>query len=103
MNGICSVVILDALDLGERDIVGRCAFNRLIISIMDLFYDHKKPLTSVAQTGHVIAASFGIMLLILIAFTILMPDVFGTITWIGEFSIVFWAVEIEKRIKNKKR
>ena len=89
MNGISSVVFLDAPDLAVGDIVGSCAFNILIISIMDLFYDKKKPLTSVAQTGHVIAASFGIMLLSLVAFTILMPDVFGTIIWIGEFSILF--------------
>jgi len=89
MNGISAVVFLDAPDLAVGDIVGSCAFNILIISIMDLFYDHKKPLTSVAQTGHVIAASFGIMLLSLVAFAILMPDIFGTILWIGEFSLLF--------------
>lgn len=89
MNGISSVVILDAPDLAVGDIVGSCAFNILIISIMDLFYDHKKPLTSVAQTGHVIAASFGIILMCLVAFAILMPDTFGNIIWIGEFSLLF--------------
>ncbi|MET0758895.1 MAG: hypothetical protein ABWZ56_00630, partial [Flavobacterium sp.] len=89
MNGISSVVILDAPDLAVGDIVGSCAFNILIISIMDLFYDHKKPLTSVAQTGHVIAASFGIILLSFVAIAILMPDIFGTIIWIGEFSLLF--------------
>lgn len=89
MNGISSVIFLDAPDLAVGDIVGSCAFNILIISIMDLFYDHKKPLTSVAQTGHIIAASFGIILLSLVAFAILMPDFFGTILWIGEFSLLF--------------
>lgn len=89
MNGISSVVILDAPDLAVGNIVGGCAINILIISIMDLFYDHKKPLTSVAQTGHIIAASFGIILLSFVAFAILMPDIFGDIIWIGEFSLVF--------------
>jgi cation:H+ antiporter len=89
MNGISAVVILDAPDLAVGDIVGSCAFNILIISIMDFFYDHKKPLTSVAQPGHIIAASFGIILLCLVAFAILMPNFFGTILWIGEFSILF--------------
>jgi cation:H+ antiporter len=89
MTGISSVVILDAPDLAVGDIVGSCAFNILIISLMDLFYDHKKPLTSVAQPGHIIAASFGIILLCLVAFAILMPSFFGTILWIGEFSILF--------------
>lgn len=89
MNGISSVLILDAPDLAVGDIVGSCAFNVLIISIMDLFYDHKKPLTSVAQTGHVIAASFGIILLSMVAIAILMPNIFGSIAWIGEFSLLF--------------
>jgi cation:H+ antiporter len=89
MNGISAVVILDAPDLAVGDIVGSCAFNILIISIMDFFYDHKKPLTSVAQPGHIIAASFGIILLCLVAFAILMPNFFGNILWIGEFSILF--------------
>jgi cation:H+ antiporter len=89
MSGISSVTILDAPDLAVGDIVGSCAFNILIISIMDFFYDHKKPLTSSAQTGHVIAASFGIMMLSLVAFAILMPDIFGKIAWIGGFSLIF--------------
>ncbi len=89
MTGISSVTILDAPDLAVGDIVGSCAFNILIISIMDLFYNHKKPLTTVAQTGHIIAASFGIMMLSMVAFTILMPEIFGAIRWIGGFSILF--------------
>jgi len=56
---------------------------------MDIFYKGNKPLTSAAQSGHVIAASFGIMLLSLVAFAILMPSFFGTIVWVGEFSLLF--------------
>lgn len=89
MTGISSVVILDAPDLAVGDIVGSCAFNILIISIMDIFYRGNKSLTSAAQTGHVIAASFGIMLLSLVAFAILMPTIFGTIVWVGGFSLLF--------------
>lgn len=85
MNGISSVVFLDAPNFAVGDIVKSCAFNILIISIIDLFYDHKKTLTSVAQAG----LSFGIILLSLVAFAILMPAFFGTILWIGEFSILF--------------
>ncbi|MDP1747483.1 MAG: sodium:calcium antiporter, partial [Bacteroidota bacterium] len=89
MTGISSIVIVDAPNLAVGDIVGSCAFNILIISVMDLFYDSKKPLTSVAQTGHVIAASFGIIMLTMVAFAILMPGIFGKIAWIGGFSILF--------------
>jgi cation:H+ antiporter len=89
MSGISAITILDAPDLAVGDIVGSCAFNVLIISIMDMFYNHKKPLTTDAQTGHVIAASFGIMMLSMVAFAILMPDVFGNIGWVGGFSLLF--------------
>ena len=89
MSGISAVTILDAPDLAVGDILGSCAFNILIISIMDIFYKGDKPLTSAAQTGHIIAASFGIMLLSLVAFAILMPSFFGTISWVGEFSLLF--------------
>lgn len=88
-TGISSIVLLDAPDLAVGDIVGSCAFNILIISIMDFFYNQKKHLTSVAKIGHVIAASFGIIMLTLVAFAIVMPDIFGTILWIGGFSIFF--------------
>lgn len=89
MTGLSSVLVVDAPNLAVGDIVGSCAFNILIISIMDLFYDKKKPLTSVAQTGHVIAASFGIIMLSVVALAILMPDFFANIAWIGGFSILF--------------
>ena len=89
MTGISSVVIVDAPDLAVGDIVGSCAFNILIISIMDLFYNPKKPLTSKVQQGHVITASFGIIMLSLVAVAILMPGTFGHIAWIGGSSILF--------------
>lgn len=89
ISGISAVTILDAPDLAVGDIVGSCAFNILIISIMDMFYNHKKPLTTDAQTGHVIAASFGIIMLIMLALAILMPDIFGAIIWMGGFSLLF--------------
>lgn len=92
MTGVSSIVFIDAPDLAVGDIVGSCAFNILIISIMDLFYDKKKPLTSVAQIGHVIAAAFGIIMLCLVALGIVMPTIFGNIAWVGGFSFVFLAL-----------
>lgn len=89
ITGISSVVIVDAPDLAVGDIVGSCAFNILIISIMDMFYNPKKPLTSIVQQGHVIAASFGIIMLGLVAVAILMPGIFGRVAWIGGYSLLF--------------
>jgi cation:H+ antiporter len=89
LSGVSAVVFIDAPDLAVADIVGSCAFNVLIISILDVFYDPKKPLTSVAQTGHVIAAAFGTIMLTLVAFAIIMPSIFGRVGWIGGFSFIF--------------
>ncbi len=89
MTGFSSVVLVDAPDLAVGDIVGSCAFNILVISIMDMFYHEKKPLTSAVQPGHIISASFGVMMLSLVAVAILMPGVFGSIAWIGGSSLLF--------------
>ncbi len=89
MSGISSVVIVDAPNLAVGDIVGSCAFNILIISIMDLFYNPKKPLTSAVQPGHIIAGSMGIIMLSFVALAINMPGIFGRIGWIGGSSIIF--------------
>lgn len=88
-SGISSILLIDAPDLAVGDIVGSCAFNVLIISIMDVFYNPKKAVTSAAQTGHVIAAAFGIIMLSMLGFSILMPAMFGRIAWFGGFSLVF--------------
>jgi cation:H+ antiporter len=79
MSGLSAVLIVDAPNLAVGDIVGSCAFNILIISIMDLFYNPKKPLTSAVRPGHVIAASMGIVMLSFVALAIVMPGVYGHI------------------------
>lgn len=89
VTGIGATMIIDAPDLAVGDIVGSCVFNILIISIMDVFYNAKKPLIAAAQTGHVIAASFGILMLSLAGLAILKPMIFGTIGWIGGYSVAF--------------
>lgn len=106
MSGISSVLIVDAPNLAVGDIVGSCAFNILIISIMDLFYDPKKPLTSAVQPGHVIAAAIGIIMLSFVALAIIMPGIFGSIGWIGGSSIVFitlyfFAIRVLYRYEKK--
>jgi cation:H+ antiporter len=91
MTGISSVTFIDAPDLAVGNIVGSCAYNILIISVLDFFLP-KKPITSMVQTGHIIAASFSIVLLSMLGYAILMPDVFGTVYWIGGFSMIFIAM-----------
>jgi cation:H+ antiporter len=92
MSGLSSVLIIDAPNLAVGDIVGSCAFNILIISIMDLFYNPKKPLTSAVQPGHLIVAALSIIMLSFVALAIIMPGVYGRLGWIGGSSFVFLAL-----------
>ncbi len=94
MTGISAVTIVDSPDLAVGDIVGSCALNILILSILDVYTHKQKPLTSVIQTGHIIAASFAIVLLAMLGFAILKPAIFGTVIWIGGFSLLFVGVYI---------
>jgi cation:H+ antiporter len=58
---------------------------------MDAFY-REKPITSVVQSGHIITGAFGIMLLTLVVFAVLYPQVFGSLGWVGGYTFVFIAV-----------
>lgn len=91
ITGVSSLRFVGEPGLAVGDVLGSCAFNILIISIMDGFY-REKPITSVVQTGHIITASFGIILLTLVVFATLYPGLFGTIGWVGGYSFLFIAV-----------
>ncbi|MEZ5016802.1 MAG: hypothetical protein R2800_07105 [Flavipsychrobacter sp.] len=92
VTGISSIRIVDSPDMAVGNVIGSCAFNILIISLLDIIFPKRPPMTYTAQTGHVIAASFGIVLLSLVVFSILQPGVFGRIGWIGGDSLVFMLI-----------
>lgn len=89
MTGFSSVVLVDSPDLAVGDIMGSCAFNILIISMMDLFYNPRKSLTAAVSHGHIITASLGMILLALVGVAVLFPNLFGHIGWVGGYSFVF--------------
>lgn len=62
MVGISSVVIVQSADLAVGDILGSCAFNLGILSLMDAFSKRNHPLLSQVSQSHVLAASLGIIL-----------------------------------------
>lgn len=88
MTGFGSVVLVDAPDLALADVLGSCAFNILIISILDIFHEKSKPITSDTKIGHIIAATFSIIQLAVVALSIMMPNIFGHIGWIGNYSFI---------------
>ncbi len=63
MVGIGSVAIVESPDLAVGDILGSCAFNLLILSMMDLFLPSNKSVLTNSNRSHALAAAFGIILL----------------------------------------
>lgn len=90
MTGISSVTFIDAPDLAAGDVFGSCVFNLLILSFIDV--QIKKPLTSLVKESHLLAGLFGIILLALSGFAILISDITPTLFWISPFSILLITV-----------
>lgn len=63
MVGISSSAIVESADLATGDIIGSCAFNLGILSLMDVFTHREKPLFSLISQSHILAAALGIILI----------------------------------------
>ncbi|MEX1241833.1 MAG: hypothetical protein WEB30_19075, partial [Cyclobacteriaceae bacterium] len=84
VTGLSAVVVVKAPDLAAGNVFGSCAFNLLILSVLDLMV--KKPITSLVKTGHVIAGSFSIILLAIAAVAILLAPETPIVLWFSPFS-----------------
>ncbi|MGD2111735.1 MAG: sodium:calcium antiporter, partial [Gammaproteobacteria bacterium] len=60
--GISSVTIGDLPDIAAGDVFGSCAYNLLLLVLLD-FLQRKTPLYCYARRGHVLSAGFGVVLL----------------------------------------
>ncbi|MEO0185701.1 MAG: sodium:calcium antiporter [candidate division WOR-3 bacterium] len=87
VNSIASVTYAGVPDIAAGDLIGSCVFNLLIIAFLDLLY-HKAPISSVAQTGHIISGSFGILQLSVIIVAIFLNRHMPVVGWIGINSII---------------
>src|SRR3990170_2908958 len=63
ITGISSVTLANVPDIALGDIMGSLIFNISIIAFMDLFYRKNAPIFSTVGGGHVISASYGIILI----------------------------------------
>lgn len=61
-TGFSAVVIVDAPNIAVGDVMGSCAFNLLILAVLDYFVPGK-PLSSVVTKSHLLAGFFGIFLI----------------------------------------
>jgi len=89
MVGISSSTIIASADLAVGDILGSCAFNLGILSIMDVFTDKQNPLLNNVSKSHILAASFSIILAVLAGLGLFMDEDFFVIPFVGFISISF--------------
>lgn len=72
VTGIGSITEAHAPDIAVGDALGSCVFNLAILLVADLVH-RPAPSFSVASQGHVLAGGFGILLLALVTFALVMP------------------------------
>lgn len=87
VTGVSSVTYAGVPDIAVGDILGSCVLNLLILTLLDAL--HKPmPISSSVHQGHVLSASFGILLLIVLAISYLLAPLIRPIGWIGLYSII---------------
>jgi cation:H+ antiporter len=71
VTGVSSVVFAGTPDIAAGDVLGSCVFNLMIIVILDYMY---RPVSvySKASAGHILSAAFGVMLIGITGFNILL-------------------------------
>lgn len=89
MAGISSSAIVMSADLAVGDILGSCAFNLGILAMLDAYLPRNQPLFSQASPNHVLSAAFGIILIGMAGFSLILPEDILLISWIGTTSVLF--------------
>jgi len=87
VTGISSVTFAGVPDIAAGDILGSCVFNMLILAILDALH-RPMPISTKAHHGHVLSASFGILLLGIVVLSLFIGDRMLSIGWIGPYSLL---------------
>ncbi len=78
ITGVSSVALVGSLDLAFGDIMGSCVFNLIILALMDPM-NGKTPLFNSAGKGHVLSASFSVLLIGVAAISIALAGIIPTV------------------------
>jgi cation:H+ antiporter len=89
MVGLSSAGILQSADLAVGDVLGSCAFNLGILSLMDIFTPKSNPLYKGLSKSHLLAATFGIILVSLTGLSLFLDEDIVLIPSLGLTSISF--------------
>lgn len=86
ITSLSSVIVVKAPDLAVGNIMGSCAFNLLILSLLDVMV--KKPITSLVKTSHLVAGSFSIILLAVAGAAIQLASEIPDVFWFSPFTLL---------------
>lgn len=87
--GFSACYVVGSADLAMGDILGSCAFNLALLSVMDVFMPRTQPLLSTTSQSHVLAASLGIILMALCGLGIWFNEIYKFNFSIGFTSLSF--------------
>jgi cation:H+ antiporter len=71
VTGVSSVAFANAPDIAVGDVLGSCVFNLLLIGVLDLI-SREEPVYRLASRGHILSAGFGVILIGLAGFGLLL-------------------------------
>jgi cation:H+ antiporter len=91
VTGLSSVTYADAPDIAVGDVLGSCAFNMLILGLLDTLC-RPTPISAQAHHGHILSAGFGILLLSIAALSISVMKHVSPLGWIGLYSPLFMGI-----------
>ena len=86
---ISAVAVVKQPDLAVGNVLGSCAFNLAIMSLMDVLVPRSKgSLLSQVSRTHILAATMGIILLSMVGWGLLLPHQ-PLLGWVGVVSLLF--------------
>jgi len=107
LTGVSSVTIADVPDIAVGDVLGSCVFNLLILVVLDFIYRVESVYTR-AHQGHILSAGFGVMLIGLTGFSILLSSTglsfaIGHVGGYSLFIVVLYVVAIATVFRYEQR
>jgi len=87
ITGLGSVTYAGVPDIAVGNVLGSCAFNLLILALLDVL-QRPLPLSTRAHHGHTLSAGFGILLLCIVSMGLILKNRSLPIGWIGGYSLL---------------
>lgn len=93
ITGASSVAIFNVPDIAVGDVLGSCAFNLLLIALLDGLAG-PEPVVTKVKPGQVLTAAFGTLMLGMVCLSLALGTKVPRIGWVGINSILFLLIYV---------